>query len=147
MINIKGRLVLSGCLIINNNKEILLLFREKHKHYETPGGKVSLEECSNPENPAISDLAKTAERETYEELGDNIKLQKLKYFGKVEFTIPDGRLAVANKFITKIISGEPQLKEPELFSKFDYLPINKLEKYKISPDLKLLLPKLKKITI
>ena len=129
---IKNRIVLSGCFIIKDGK-ILLLYKKIHNHYETPGGKVE-------DNESIE---KTAERETYEELGTNIRLDKLTYFGKTEFEIPDGRLAVAHKFITKIISGEPKLNEPEVFSKFDYLPINELEKYKISPDLKLLLPKIK----
>lgn len=142
-LKINGKLILSGCLIINDKKEVLLLFKKGHKHYETPGGKVNLGECINPKNPTTGDLAKTAERELYEELGKDIKVTKLKYFGKVEFTIPDGRLATAHKFITNILSGKPRLNEPETFTKFDYLPINKLENYSISPDLKLLLPKLK----
>lgn len=145
MKNIKhnNKIILSACLVINEKKEILLLFRKDHKHYETPGGKVHLEECSNPRNPTIDDLAKTAERELYEELGDDIKVDKLKYLGKVEFTTPDGRLAIANKFLTRILYGKPRINEPEQFSKLDYLPIEKLEKYSISPDLKLFLPKLK----
>jgi ADP-ribose pyrophosphatase YjhB (NUDIX family) len=142
--HIEKRIILSGCLIINEKKEILLLYRSDHNHYETPGGKVRLRECSNPENPSNEDLAKTAERELYEELGENIKIKKLKYFGKVEFEIPGGKLAVANKFLTSIISGNPILNEPDEFSKFDYLPIEHLEKYPISPDLKLILPRLKK---
>lgn len=142
-IEVKGRLILSGCLVINDKKEVLLLFRTKHRHYETPGGKVNTEECKNPSNPSEEDLAKTAEREAYEELGNGIRLAKLKYFGKAEFTIPDGRLAVANKFVTKIISGKPVLAEPELFSKFEWLPLEKLAEYSVSPDLKLLAPRLK----
>ena len=142
----KERILLSGCLVINNKKEILLLYRTKHKHYETPGGKVDLEECSNKINPSKNDLAKTAERELYEELGKNIKIEKLKYFCKIKFTIPDGRKAVAYKFITKIVSGKPILNEPDIFSRFDYLPIENLEKYPISPDLKLILLKLKEFS-
>ena len=142
-VKIDGKLILSGCLVINNKKEILLLFKKDHKHYENPGGKVNLEECSNPENPTVEDLEKTAERELYEELGKDINVKKLKYFGKIEFKIPDGRLAIANKFMTEIISGKPILNEPKIFSKFGYIPVNKLEDFPISPDLKLLLPKLK----
>lgn len=144
-IGFEGKLILSGCLVINDKKEILLLYKKDHKHYETPGGKVRLNECSDPKDPTIQDLAKTAERELYEELGDDIKAEKLRYFGKVEFKIPDGRQAVAHKFLTKIIAGEPRLNEPDVFSKFDYLPISSLGDYSISPDLKLLLNKLKKI--
>ena len=88
-------------------------------------------------------MAKTAEREAYEELGNGIKLKNLKYFGNVEFTIPDGRLAIANKFLTEIITGNPKNNEEDIFSKIEYLPIQTLERYPLSPDLKLLLPKLK----
>lgn len=139
----EGRIILSGCLIINEKKEVLLLYRTDHRFYETPGGKVRLNECKNPDAPSIDDLARAAERELYEELGDNIKIGKLKYFDKVAFTIPDGRPAIANKFLTKIISGIPKINEPERFSQLDYLPIDRLEEYSLSPDLSLLLPKLK----
>lgn len=138
-----GKIILSGCFIVNDKKEVLLLYRDDHKHYETPGGKVRLRECSNPENPTIEDLAKTAQREVYEELGDNIKLAELSYFGKVEFMIPDGRKSIANKFLTRIVSGKPRLNEPDKFSKMDYLPVDKLEEYPISPDLQLFLEELK----
>lgn len=142
---VKGRIILSGCLIVNDKKELLLLYRKDHKHYETPGGKVDEKECNNPQNPSLEELAKTAEREVYEELGNGIKIKELSYFGKVEFTIPDGRIAIANKFITRIVSGTPRINEPQTFSKLDYLPIQTLEVYPISPDLRLFLPKLKKI--
>ncbi len=140
---IDNKIVLSGCLIINDKKEILLLFRKDHKHYETPGGKVEASECLDPNNPSIDELRKTAEREVFEELGNNIRISKPEYFGKVEFVVPDGRKAFANKFITKIISGEPIVAEPDIFEKFDYLQINKLQDYPISPDLRLFLKKYK----
>ncbi len=142
---VNERLILSGCLVLNDKKEILLLFREDHCHYETPGGKVRLSECKNPENPSVDDLSKAAERELYEELGNHINVEKLKYFDKAEFTIPDGRLAVANKFLTRIISGTPKINEPERFSKLEWLPLTTLEKYPISPDLRILLPMLKEL--
>jgi len=142
--HIKGRIILSGCLVVNDNKEVLLLYRKDHKHYETPGGKVRLNECKNPDNPSIEDLSKAAKRELFEELGNDIQVKELEYFGNVAFDIPGGRLAVANKFITSIISGEPCVNEPKIFSKYDYLPIKHLEDYPISPDLKLFLLKLKK---
>ncbi len=34
------RIQLSGCVIINDKEEILLLWKKKHQHYEFPGGKV-----------------------------------------------------------------------------------------------------------
>ncbi|MBU4456900.1 MAG: NUDIX hydrolase, partial [Nanoarchaeota archaeon] len=139
-VNHNGRIILSGCLIINENKEVLLLYRKGHNHYETPGGKVHLEECKEKGVVTVDDLAKTAEREVFEELGDKIKIEKLKYFGEIEFIIPDGRLAIAHKFITKIVSGEPKINEANLFLKMDWLPLKHLGKYPISPDLKRLLP-------
>jgi 8-oxo-dGTP pyrophosphatase MutT (NUDIX family) len=153
-----GRLILSGCLVIRDNKEnkenkdrndkenkdkeLLLLYRDKHSHYETPGGKVEFSECLDKDNPSVDDLRKTAERELVEELGPDFKYAPLEYFGSVKFTIPDGRLAVANKFVTKIISGTPVIAEPELFSKLEYLPVKDLDKYPVSPDLKLFFSKL-----
>ena len=92
--NKHSRLILSGCLVINDKMEVLLLHRKDHNYYETPGGKVELSECSNPDNPTIDDLSKTAKRELLEELGFDIKINKLKYFGSVEFTIPDELLKV-----------------------------------------------------
>ena len=91
----------------------------------------------------MKDLAKTAERETYEELGEEIKLEELVFFDKVEFEIPDGRKAIANKFITRIISGMPKVNEPERFSEYKWIAIKDLENYPTSPDLKLLLEKIK----
>ena len=84
-------------------------------------------------------------RELFEELGTEIKVEKLVFFGNIKFKIPDGRIAIANKFVTRIISGEPKITEPDIFDKFNYLPIGNIEDYPISPDLKLLAPKLKKL--
>ena len=143
IIDSKGRIILSGCLILNDKNELLLLHRKDHNHYETPGGKVDIGECLDPNNPSKSELKKTAQREVYEELGTKIVLAPLEYFGFVEFTVPDGRIAVANKFLTKIISGKPELAEPELFDRFDYLKITNLDLYTISPDLTLFLNQLR----
>lgn len=137
----QDKIVLAGCLILNEKNEILLLYRSDYHHYETPGGKVRLEESSDINDTEA--LAKTAERELYEELGDGIKIEKLKFFGKVESQAPDGRKIIANKFITRIIAGTPRINEPERFSKLDYLPIANLEEFPISPDLKLFVDKLK----
>lgn len=144
-VHLGERIILSGCLILNDKKQLLLLYRKDHNHYETPGGKVRLSECSNKKNSTTEDLAKTAEREAYEELGTEMKLSKLKFFAKVEFIIPDGRKAIANKFLTHIISGTPKINEPELFLRLDYFTLEQLEQQPLSPDLKLLFPELKKI--
>lgn len=136
-----NRLILSGCIIINDHHEVLLLYRPDHNHFETPGGKVRLDECSNPASPSIMDLMKTAKRELVEELGDNLTITSCSYFGKVEFTIPDGRLAIANKFLVQI-SGQPRINEPERFTKLEYIAISDLANRPISPDLRLFLQKL-----
>jgi len=138
----KGRLILAGGVIVNDKKQILLLLKKSHNHYEMPGGKVNLEECEDSEEPSIEELSKAAEREVYEELG-SVELEKLKYFAKIEFTIPDGRKAIGYNFLTKIISGEPKINEPELFSDLNYFDISELEDLNIAPNLRLLLPKLR----
>jgi ADP-ribose pyrophosphatase YjhB (NUDIX family) len=138
------RVILSGGLLVNNKKEILLLFRKDHKHFETPGGKLETSDCKNSNKITTEDLARAALREIHEELGKKIKLGKLKFFTKVEFKLPDGRFATANKFLTKIISGEPEINEPMQFSRIKFININELENYPVSPDLKLLIPQLKK---
>src|SRR3989344_1503680 len=139
-----NKLLLSGCLILNKNNELLLLYRKDHGFYETPGGKVEHSECFDFENPKVEELKKTAERELFEELGNNIKISGLEFFGSIEFKIPNGRLAVANKFVTKLISGIPIINEPNNFSKLDYLSVSSLETFPLSSDMKLLLPDLKK---
>ena len=58
--------------------------------------------------------------------------------------LPDGREAIANKFMTTIISGTPSIQEKETFSKLEFLSFTQLENFPISPDLKLFLPELKK---
>ncbi len=142
----KNKLILSGCLIIDKGK-LLLLYRPDHNHFETPGGKVSTVDCDNPDKPTMDELRKTAKRELFEELGDSIKVTPLEFFGSVEFKTPDGREAVANKFTTKILEGTPKINEPNIFSKLEYIEISSLENKPISPDLKILLPKIKEIII
>ncbi len=74
-----NKLILSGCLVINTKREILLLYRKDHQHYETPGGKVNQDECLNPKNPTLEELAKAAQRELHEEVSRNIKIKTLVY--------------------------------------------------------------------
>jgi 8-oxo-dGTP pyrophosphatase MutT (NUDIX family) len=139
------QLILSGCLVINDKKEILLLFKKNHQHYETPGGKV--ENCKDSKNPTLKELKEEARRETFEELGEDIKISELEYFGNISFTIPDGRLAIANKFTTTILEGTPKNNEPENFDHIKWIPLSEIEKYPISPDLKKLILKLKEILL
>ncbi len=137
-----SKIILCGNLIIDKDK-ILLLFRDKHQHYETPGGKLDSDECVDINNPTIKEIEKAAIRELFEEVGNNIMISEPEFFGSFDFVIPDGREAVANKFIIKILSGNPRINEPEIFSKLEWLPIAKLEEFPISPDLKLFVEMLK----
>ena len=133
------KLILVSCMLINDEKEILLLFKKKGGYYETPGGKV--EELS----PTLEDLKKATLRETEEEVGEGIKVGELEIFSEMEFTIPDGRQAKLTKFLAKSFSGEPKLMEPDIFDHFKWIPIEDLEKYTLSSDLVELTPKLKQL--
>lgn len=141
----KGRLILSGAIITNSEKQILLLLKKTHNHYELPGGKVNLEECKDSANPTLEELSQNAEREAYEELGDDIVLDNLIYFAKIEFMIPDGRQGLGYNFTTRIISGKPRINEPDNFSDLKYFDIDELDNLNIAPNLRLLLPKLREL--
>jgi len=134
----KKTLILSGCLVVDNkNENILLLMRKDHRFYETPGGKMKEGET----------LEETALRELKEEVGGITKIKSVEYFGNIKFTVPDGREAVANKFIVKIPSSSMsavKVNEPDNFMSADWLPVKDLDKYPLSPDLKVLAPEIKK---
>jgi len=136
-----GKVIFSGSLIINDKKEILLLHRKDHNYYETPGGKLEYTDCDCENKITIKDLERCAIREIFEELGAEFMMEELSYFDNVTFSISDGRKAIAHKFITKILFGNPKINE-EKFDKLKYIPIDQLDDYNISEDLKLLLPKL-----
>ncbi len=123
-------MILSGCLIFNKGK-ILLLRRKDHKHLETPGGKVeegeSLEEC--------------ALRELKEEIG-NVKVSDVKYLGCVDFMIPTGKEGKAHKFVMKYVSGDIVLEDK--FSSYEW--IEDFERNDLSPDLKLFSEELKELS-
>lgn len=123
--------ILAGNIILRNNKEIYLLFRKKHQHYETPGGKYD----GKNNNPDIEELKETAKRELLEEVKGINKIISMKLFITIEFTIPDGREAVAHKFLTEI-EGNPEPNE-DIFDKqkSKWLTKKEIEKIKLSPDL------------
>jgi 8-oxo-dGTP pyrophosphatase MutT (NUDIX family) len=133
------KLILVSCMLINEKKEILLLFKRKGGYYETPGGKVEVK------NPTLEDLKEATLRETKEEVGGGIKVGELEIFFETEFTIPDGREAKLTKFLATSYSGSPKLIEPEIFDHFKWIPIENLEQYTLSPDLVELTPKLKQL--
>ena len=136
-------ILLSGNLVVNNKKEIYLLYRKDHHFYETPGGKVKSEECKSLEKPSIPELEVAARRELLEEVSGIIKIVSMQYFAVAHFHVPDGREAFAHKFITKV-EGNLSPREDNFDSKKSgWIKIEKLSEYPISSDLKMLLSKIK----
>ncbi|MEK6950131.1 MAG: NUDIX domain-containing protein [Nanoarchaeota archaeon] len=135
-------LLLSGNLIINEKKEIYLLYRNDHLFYETPGGKVKPEECKDYSNPTIEELEMVARRELREEVAGIESILSMSYFQRIEFYTPDGREALAHKFITGV-KGLLRSKEKGFDKeKSRWISLKELYKYPLSPDLKLLVPAL-----
>ena len=137
-------IILSGNLIISpDNSQIYLLYRKDHQFYETPGGKVKLEECVNYFRPTRQELEKVAKRELLEEVSGIERILSMRYFQRVKFNVPDGREAIAHKFIVRI-AGEPRPNEDNFDAKKSrWLPIKTLERYQRSPDSKILRPAIK----
>jgi len=114
---------LAGCIILEN-KSILLLHRIKSDWYELPGGKI--DEGETPEEAAI--------RELKEELCCDIHIvQKVGHRDFAESTDTYGY----TWFLARIEKGQkPQIGEPETFDSFSYLPLDRLSKYNLSPNMK-----------
>ena len=119
----KKKIQLSGCVIINDGK-ILLLLKKKHNHYELPGGKS--EEGETTEETAL--------RETKEEIGCDVKL--IKYIGYREFNINNKEYRSHN-FLAEIQEGqEPRVAEPEVFGEIFWMPIADYKKYVVALNVK-----------
>lgn len=120
---------ISGCLIIEN-KKLLLLHRRERDHWELPGGKIKTNE--NPKQ--------TARREVKEEIGCDVKL--LQYLSCFEFVL-DNRNFISHCFLAEIIKGRPKLMEKDVFDKLDFIQLDKLKNYNLSPNVKTLITKIK----
>jgi len=134
--------ILSGCIVLNDKKEIFLLWRNKHSWYETPGGKIDRDECFDLKNPTISELQRAAIRELNEEVKGITSITEVKYFGSVNFQIPDKGEAIAHKF-TVCVKGTLSPNE-DIFDekKSKFFSISGLQKQPLSRDLNLLLEKI-----
>ena len=106
---------LAGAVILNTNKEILLMHRntEQLKQWELPGGK--LEKGELPEQTAI--------RELKEEL--NIEIEIEKYLGYKEFEDNETILKY-HWYKCRILRGSPELVE-EKFDNLKYFNKKELE--------------------
>jgi 8-oxo-dGTP pyrophosphatase MutT (NUDIX family) len=125
------KISLAGCVIINN-KKILLLQRLKTGWYELPGGKLH-----DNESPR-----EAAKREFKEELKCDAGV--IRKIGIKAFK-ENGKILVYHWFLAKIKNGQvPQLGEPEKFNRFRYIPITNISRYKLSPNMRNLVSKLKK---
>lgn len=124
------KIALAGCVIIAKN-EILLLHRIKRDWYELPGGKVESEE--SPED--------TARRELKEELLCDVEI--IREIDRKDFT-EDGHVMNYIWFLARIKEGQtPSIGETWVFDHFKYLDIDKLENYKLSPNMKSLVKELR----
>ncbi|MGM5481383.1 MAG: NUDIX hydrolase [Nanobdellota archaeon] len=133
-----GSIVLSGVCIVNKKDELLLLLRRDHGHLETPGGKLEENDCDEETRSCFSedDLQRCSIREMFEELGQGFIVEELDSLGSVSFTLPDGRNALAFKFFTRLLYGEPAIQENEIFSDIQWVPVTSLENREdLSPDL------------
>ena len=117
-------ITLSGCVIIRNEK-ILLLFRKKHSHYEFPGGKQKKGET----------LEQTAMREVKEEIGCGVKI--IKYLGYKDFSL-NKKTFRNHRFLAELNQSEvPKLMEPEIFRDISWIPIRDYKKYLVAYNVKL----------
>jgi ADP-ribose pyrophosphatase YjhB (NUDIX family) len=117
------KIQLSGCVIIKDEK-ILLLLKKKHNHYELPGGK--LEEGET--------LKWAALRETNEEIGCEVRL--IKYIGYKEFYINEKDYQSHN-FLAEIIGDQtPVVEEKEIFENILWMPIKDYKKYNVASNVK-----------
>lgn len=115
---------LSGCAIIKDSK-LLLLYRKDREHYEFPGGKIEKNENRRT----------TAKRETYEETGLTVKLEK--YFGPYIFNNGknNNKAKISHVYTASIVEGKIKLEK-----KFDHkrwIPLEKYKKYNIAPNVKM----------
>lgn len=110
-------LELAGAVILDENKQILLMHRNTTNliQWELPGGKIELNET--PEQ--------TVQRELKEEL--NIDIEIKRYLGFKEFNDSDECILKYHWFLCEIRTGELKLME-EKFDKLQYFNEEKLNK-------------------
>lgn len=106
---------LSGCIILDDQKRMLLLHRNtpKRSQWEIPGGKIEIDETA----------AGAAQREVKEELGLDVFITReigSKSFDEGEFTMG------YSWFQADVIKGTPLVMEPETHDDWRYFSVTEL---------------------
>jgi len=115
---------IAGCLFLDSGK-ILLVKRAVEQCWELPGGKV--EEGEEPEVAAL--------REAVEEI--NVKAEIIQQFDTYEFVKDDVRYENI-VFEAVIKEGSPQANPSEGIAEVEWIPLEKLDQYTLSPNIELL---------
>jgi len=115
---------LAGCVILDKDKNIYLLHRNKNGfvQWELPGGKVEPGEA----------IEQTAVRELKEELGVTVKL--VKRLGETHFE-ENNTSHLYTWFLAKIRAGEMTICEPETFDDLRSFSLNELSALKLSNNM------------
>ncbi len=107
-----------GAIILNENKEILLLLRKRHPeagYWSIPGGKVELFET----------IEDTIKREVKEEL--NLETEIIELMGVTNhIVLEEGVHWVAPTFLVRILSGQIKNMEPEKHQDIKWFPVTNL---------------------
>jgi 8-oxo-dGTP pyrophosphatase MutT (NUDIX family) len=124
---------LAGCIILDDYDRMLLLHRstEERVQWELPGGKIEVEQDETPAHAAF--------RETYEELGVQVRLKAS--VGKEIFQ-EDENVYEYHWFLAEIIAGEPTIIEQDSFDDLDYFELEDLMSIALSSNMQVLLPKI-----
>ena len=122
---------LAGNLIVEDSK-ILLIHREDEGHWELPGGKVE-----DDETPT-----ETAVREAREEIGVDVELQKPFYSGEFQHR---GELFLWHCYIAET-DEEPEIQE-EKFDELRWMSSKELEELDLAPNVVMILPALRRLTV
>ena len=118
-----NKITLAGCVLLNQNNDILLLNRIKTNWYELPGGKIEPDE-----RPAAAAI-----REIKEELICDVKI--LRQLGIKDFEENDYTM-IYTWYLAEILENQtPHIGEPEKFYHFKYIPISDLSSFKLSPNM------------
>lgn len=118
------RVQLAGCVIINKNEELLVLWKKKHEHYEFPGGKVEEGEI----------IEQAATRECKEELGVDVTI--VRYLEYENFTIQNKQYQ-SHLHLGEIQNNQtPKVHEPDKFEKIFWLPMREYKNYVCAPNVR-----------